>query len=239
MELRKQIRYTGWRMKTAQDLRIPFTWQERRPIYLDRMLYVPSSYEQHEEWPVLPWSAPELFGNENPVHIEYCSGNGQWIGEKAKQNPHINWVAVDKLFERARKIWLKIHREEIPNLYVVFGEATTFTRYYVPKESVEQIYVNFPDPWPKLRHAKHRLVQLEFLQEIQKIVCKRGKATFVTDDWPYAQQMLVELAKCSSWTPLIQETFYTTDWPDYGGSFFKDLWLSKGRTIYYLPFERA
>lgn len=225
-------------MKTAQDLKIPFTWQERRPALLERMFYVPNFYEEHFRWPRLSWSASEVFGNERPVHIEYCSGNGQWIGERAKQNPHVNWVAVEKLFERARKIWLKIHREEIPNLYVVFGEAVTFTRHYIEPNSVQAAYVNFPDPWPKLRHAKHRLVQVEFLKELQKGVVDQGTATFVTDDWPYAQQMLEEISHCPAWKPLALPQRYATDWPNYGDSFFKDLWASKGRTIYYLPFEK-
>ncbi|HSX26705.1 MAG TPA: tRNA (guanine(46)-N(7))-methyltransferase TrmB, partial [Chlamydiales bacterium] len=182
-------------MKTAKDLRIPFSWPERRPIFLDRFFYIPGKYDAHQR--LVSWA--ELFGNDNPIIIEYCSGNGQWIGARAKQNPHLNWVAVEKKFERARQIWLKLHREAISNLYVVCGEAQTFTRYYPPQESVSEIYVNFPDPWPKLRHAKHRLVREPFLSELQRIVTPKGKATFVTDDWDYASRMLLVLKNCPQW----------------------------------------
>src|SRR5579872_3724980 len=82
-------------MKTAKDLRIPFTWAERRPILLDRFFYLPKSYDGHERWGVFDWADPQVFGNQQPVIIEYCSGNGQWIGERAKQNPTVNWVAVE------------------------------------------------------------------------------------------------------------------------------------------------
>src|SRR5690348_8334371 len=133
-------------MKTAKDLKIPFAWEERRPILLDRFFYIPAEYEyKAQNFP--------FFVQDQPVIIEYCSGNGQWIGARAKQNPETNWIAVEKKFDRARKIWLKIHRENIPNLTVVCGEAVIFTRFYAPPCS--EIYVNFPDPWPKLRHAKH------------------------------------------------------------------------------------
>lgn len=224
-------------MKTAKDLRIPFTWEERRPIVLDRFFYIPALYEKHEELGPLGWR--DWFGNDNPVYIEYCSGNGQWIGERALQNPHLNWVAVEKRFDRARKIWLKLHRENIPNLFVVCGEAQIFTRYYPPKESVSQVFVNFPDPWPKLRHAKHRLIQKQFLEEAARIVAPQGKATFVTDDWPYASQMLAELQSCPAWSPLLPAPHYTKDWNDYGNSFFAELWKEKGRSFHFIPFEKA
>ena len=226
-------------MKIATDLKIPFTWAERRPYLTDRFFYIPTHYLQHSEWTVLPWQDPQLFGNDKPVMVEYGRGNGQWIGDRAKQNPHLNWVAVDKMFDRARKIWLKMHRESISNLLVVYGEAATYTRHYVPAKSVAEIYVNFPDPWPKLRHAKHRLIRKEFLEELLRIVQGGGKATCVTDDAVYSTQMVEEFSQCPEWQPLLPAPFYANEWPDYGKSFFQDLWMRKGRSIYYLPFQRS
>lgn len=205
-------------MKTAKDLKIPFEWADRRPIWIDRFFYVPALYEHAPQ--TQPW--PEIFA------IEYCSGNGQWIGEKAKQNPHLNWIAVEKRFDRARQIWLKMHRENLTNLFVVCAEALIFTKYYAPEE-VEQVFVNFPDPWPKRYHAKNRLVQFPFIQEMGRIA---KKAMCVTDDEKYAQLMSKEFKKCSHWTPAPPAC------EDYGASFFGDLWKEKGRTIQYLAYER-
>ncbi len=212
-------------MKTAKDLKIPFTWEERRPILLDRFFYLPAQYNDKEE--TIPF-----FEKEKPVIIEYCSGNGQWIGERAKENPGFNWIAVEKIFERARQIWLKIHREAIPNLAVVCGEGLLFTRYYAPK--AVQIYVNFPDPWPKLRHAKHRIIQEPFLKELLRVVEVGGRVTCATDDMDYALAMKREFSKCPEWKFL----FHSDEWPDYGSSFFKNLWKAKGRIINYLSYER-
>lgn len=224
-------------VKTAKDLRIPYTWSERYPVFLEKFFYIPGHYHRHEG--NIPWSDPRIFGNDLPVAIEYCSGNGQWIGERARENPNKNWIAVEKCFERARKIWLKLHREQIPNLYVVCGEALTFTKYYPTAQSVSEIYVNFPDPWPKRRHALNRLVRAPFLQELERIVPFNGKATFATDDFDYASFMLKEIALTPNWKPRIPYPFYSTDWEGYGQSFFSDLWKQKGRTIYYLPFENC
>jgi tRNA (guanine-N7-)-methyltransferase len=208
-------------MKRAQDLKIPFTWEQRHPVLLDRFFYIPGDYAYEKK-------NFAFFEDEKPVVIEYCSGNGQWIGERAKQNSHLNFLAIEKKFERARKIWLKIHREEIPNLSVVCGEGHTFTCYYAPKAS--ECYINFPDPWPKLRHAKHRLVRKEFLEEVARIC---SKVTCATDDPNYFQEMEGEFAKVPIW----KQVFKSQDLEGYGNSFFKDLWLQKGRTIYYLSYE--
>ncbi len=206
-------------MKTAKDLKIPFVWEDRRPILLERFFYIPASYDYKEE-------KISFFEDEKPIAIEYCSGNGQWILEKAKQNPHINWIAVEKKFERARKVWLGIFRNQLPNLCVVCGTAEVFTQFYAP--TALDAYVNFPDPWPKLRHAKHRLIQEAFLKQVARVV--HGKMICVTDDLPYAEQMQAEFAKCAEWKNL----FYKHEMEEFGDSFFKDLWESKGRRIHYL-----
>lgn len=226
-------------MKTAKDLWIPYEWPDRRPLFLEKFFYLPGFYDQHESHGPVSWDDARIFGNSQPVAIEYCSGNGQWIGEKARENPGMNWVAVEKCFERARKIWLKLHREAIPNLFVVCGDANVFTQYYPPSESVAEIHVNFPDPWPKRRHAENRLVRLPFLQKALRIVVPGGKATFVTDDPVYASQMLQETFKDPNWRPLLESPYYSNDWSSYGSSFFADLWKEKGRQIYSMPFEKT
>lgn len=212
-------------MKTAKDLKIPFTWEERYPILLDRFLYLPGHYDHVEK--TFPF-----FEEAKPIIIEYCSGNGQWIGERARQNPQFNWIAVEKRFERARQIWLLMHREKLDNLCIICGEALTFTRYYAPIAA--EVYVNFPDPWPKLRHAKHRLIRKEFVQELIRIVQPGGQAICVTDDPTYAAQMVKEFSKSPDWNFL----FNVNEWPAYGRSYFNDLWLQKGRIIHYISHER-
>ena len=222
-------------MKSASDLRIPFVWAERRSVLLDRCLYIPGFFDRHEQWEIVPWN--HLFDCDQPVVIEYCSGNGQWICEKAREFPQFNWVAVEMRFDRARKIWARMMRESIPNLFVVCGEGVAFTRHYVPLQSVSQMFINFPDPWPKLRHAKHRIIRKEFFDEVEKILLPSGKATLVTDDFPYATQMLQVIRAQPKWKSLLPAPHFVTEWPDYGASFFCDLWKEKGRSIYYLHYE--
>ncbi len=215
--------------KTKKDLKIPYTWEERQPVFLERMFYIPKVYD-HSNQPRLNFADPAIFGNDNPVCLEICSGNGQWIGNRALAHPEKNWVAVEMCFDRARSIWLKIHQEKIPNLYVICAEASAFIRYYAPLASVEQGFVNFPDPWPKRAHSKHRLIWAPFVQSLQTVI--RGEMTLATDDETYHQQMVTEFAKAGGWEKLVFEPSDEV----YGDSFFADLWKRKGKTIFYLQY---
>lgn len=174
----------------------------------------------------------EMFGNGKPVHLEICSGNGQWIGERALQQPGVNWIGVELRFDRARKIWLKSFRENIDNLQVVCGEGNGFLHYYAPPQSVQQVFINFPDPWPKPRHAKHRIIQVSFLEALKRVVRVGGRVTLATDDVPYRDQMIEEFSKVTGWKRIEE-----TDWGFYGDSYFANLWKTKGRTIHYLQYE--
>src|SRR5690349_15082055 len=92
-----------------KNLKCPFTWDTRRPLICDRVVYVPEYYQSHNEFHFPNWEDPSLFGKPGKVFVEYCTGNGAWIVEKAMQQPEHLWVAVEKRFDRIRKIWSKIH----------------------------------------------------------------------------------------------------------------------------------
>ncbi len=185
------------------------------------------------------FSDPSFFGNSSPVMIEYCAGNGLWIAERARAFPEINWIAVEYDFERVRKIWSKIQNFHLSNLIVVSGEALTFTRYYLKSDTIDGIYVNFPDPWPKQKHAKNRLFQSPFVAEIARIMKNAAKAVLVTDDADYGNQMHREMCANPYWENSFSETEFLTDWPNYGTSFFDHLWREKGKTIRYYQFENV
>ncbi len=220
----------------ATDLKYPFTWEERHPVLCDRVLFIPKHYSLHEEWKFPRWESAELFGRDAPVFIEYCSGNGSWIIDRAEKNPEALWVAVEKRFDRVRKIWVKMKKRGIENLLIVCGDAQTFSSKYLESNSVEGIYVNFPDPWPKDKHAKHRLFQLPFTKEIARIVKKGGSATLVTDDPPYSLQMIESMHGSALWKSSLEDPYFKREWDAYGTSFFEELWRGKGKEIHYHHF---
>lgn len=225
-------------MKPKQ-LKCPFTWEKRQPVLTNRVLYVPDYYDKHHEWEKIPFEHENYFGNKNPLSIEYCSGNGDWIIRMAEKYPERNWIAVEYEFERVRKIWSKLHNRGLSNLIVVSGEALTFSRYYLPSHVIDKFYVNFPDPWPKQKHAKNRLFQKPFIDELARIIKRAGQGMVVTDDPIYAHQISLTMRSHPSWAASFKEPYFVTDWPDYGYSYFDALWREKGKTIHYFQFEKV
>ena len=217
-----------------KDLKAPFSWKDRKVLLSEHMLFVPDYYQNYDCFTLPLWSS--LFGNTNSVHIEYCSGNGAWISNKAQEEPNINWVAVEKRFDRCRKIWSKMHNLNLTNLFIICSDGFTVTKHYFNDDSIKNIFINFPDPWPKNRHAKHRIIQDSFVQEINRILSLHGTITCVTDDNHYSKQIINTIHQNPHFKPLYQHPYFVTDISDYGNSYFKDLWEAKKKNIYYMTF---
>ncbi len=218
-----------------KNLKFPYTWEERHPEIKDGVLFVPDHYDQHQEWALPPWE--EIFGNSNPVIIEYCTGNGTWIAEKAKDKSK-NWIAVEWRFERVQKIWSKKKNQQLDNLFIVCGDAQIFIREYLKDQSINGVYVNFPDPWPKERHAKNRLFQTPFMKELSRTAKNGALLTVATDDPPYSEQLREVALGSGEWDPVFEAPHYVTSWEEYGASYFDSLWRGKGREIRYFQFTR-
>jgi len=215
-----------------KNLKFPFTWEERTPAVHEGVLIVPQYFEDHQNY-----DFSHLLPKDRPVSIEYCSGNGHWITEKAKTHSDRFWIAVEKQFERVRKIWSKMRNEGIENLLIVCGEALTFTQYYLSENLADEIFVNFPDPWPKNRHSKHRLIQFPFIEALSKVVKTGGHAVYATDDPEYADQMIEEMEKHPLWESVFPKPHYISDWDKYGWSWFQDLWEKKGRNFHFIQYR--
>ncbi|MDP1836301.1 MAG: tRNA (guanosine(46)-N7)-methyltransferase TrmB [Chlamydiales bacterium] len=216
-----------------KDLKSPFTWNTRHVTVCDRVWYVPEHCPDYEAFSFSGWHSEQFFGNSNPVIVEYCCGNGHWIEDKAKLHPQRNWLGVEIKFERVRKVWSKIQNNSLPNLMVACGEALKTTQLYMPTASVDEVYVNFPDPWPKTRHTKNRLLQGEFLQELRRILRLDGTITVATDDPGYSNFLIKQFLKAEGFESAYPEPHYINDWPGYGDSYFDALWRAQGKQIRY------
>ncbi len=219
-----------------KHLKCPFTWATRRPMIHDRILYVPEYYDRHQDFVFPGWDSPEVFGRVAPVEVEYCAGNGAWIVEKAIAHPERNWVAVEIQFERARKIWSKIQNLNLKNLFVVCGEGLTFTKYYAPTGGFASVYVNFPDPWPKDKHAKKRILKEPFLTEISRASASGALATIATDHPEYAGQIIEGMLANPLWEPKFPAPHFVMDFEEYGSSYFHDLWRAQGIPVHFMQF---
>lgn len=126
------------------------------------------------------WHA--VFGNDNPIHVEFGCGKGGFITELAKQNPNINYIAAERAETVIYKACKKANREEIPtNLQFLFFDVANCMEIFEAEE-INRIYLNFSDPWPKNRHAKKRLTHRSFLDKYAIILDETGELHFKTDN---------------------------------------------------------
>ncbi len=222
-----------------EDLKSPFKGKPFQILLQDQVWYVPDLAENKKSFVFPGWDHPTFFERPQPICLEYCSGNGAWIAARAQVSPHYNWVAIEWKFDRVRKILAKIKNHRLSNVLAVCGEGDFITRTYLPSESVQAVYINFPDPWPKRRHAKQRLIQIPFIQEIERILVPGGPLTLVTDEEVYSNEMIACIRQVPRFQSLYPPPYYCTDYPGYGSSYFEDLWRQKGKVIRYHSFSKT
>ncbi|MCH1625356.1 tRNA (guanosine(46)-N7)-methyltransferase TrmB [Fredinandcohnia quinoae] len=123
----------------------------------------------------------KAFGNDNPIHIEVGTGKGRFITEMAKANPSINYIGIE-LSERVIVAALdRLIEAEVTNLKLINFNAENLEDCFA-KGDVDQIYLNFSDPWPKTRHEKRRLTYKTFLARYERILVDGGEIHFKTDN---------------------------------------------------------
>lgn len=147
----------------------------------------------------------EVFGNDNPIHIEIGMGKGQFIMTLAKNNPDINYVGIEKFSSVLVRALEKQDAAELPNIFFIRMEAENIAEVF-DEEEVARIYLNFSDPWPKDRHAKRRLTSIQFLERYKKILAKEGHIIFKTDNRDLFDFSLEQAELAENWK-ILNHTF--------------------------------
>ena len=123
----------------------------------------------------------EVFGNDNPIHIEVGMGKGKFLTELAQLNPNINYIGIEKYSSVLIRAVEKREQIELSNLFFIRMDAEDINDVFAEGE-IDQIYLNFSDPWPKDRHAKRRLTSHQFLHRYDQFLKRDGVIIFKTDN---------------------------------------------------------
>ena len=146
------------------------------------VLFQPDSYVDRLD-------LPRLFGNSNPVEVELGAGDGSFLVQWTGLNPATNFLGLERLLGRLRKIDRKSRRAGLMNVRVLRLEASYFTEYLLPPGSIAAFHIYFPDPWPKRKHRIHRLINERFTSIVQGALAPGGVIYLRTDDLDYFAQM--------------------------------------------------
>ena len=130
-----------------------------------------------------------IFGKAQPLEVEIGAGDGSFLVAYAKAHPELNLIGLERLLGRLRKIDRKARRAGLENVRLLRLEAAYFVQYMLPRASVRAFHIYFPDPWPKRRHWKNRLINDAFVPLLREALEPGGKVHLRTDDLPYFAQM--------------------------------------------------
>jgi len=129
----------------------------------------------------------QLFRRNAPLHVDLGCGDGSFLCEMAREFPKTNFLGIERLTKRVKKVRRKA--ENIENVRVLRADTLFAVRHLLPECSVETFYLLFPDPWPKRRHQFRRIFTPDFLDAIGGALEQRGVLRVATDQVDYFHQI--------------------------------------------------
>lgn len=176
-----------------------------------------------------------FFKNQNPIYIEIGMGKGKFIIEHAKQYPNINFIGIEKYDSVVAKCLPKID-DSLSNLAIIRMDALTIDTIF--SKEIDCIYLNFSDPWPKVRHHLRRLSSNVFLEKYEKIFRKDCQICMRTDNSDLFRYSLMSFSEFGYIFKELsfdlhkeQDVFITTE--------YEDRFSGKGLPIYYVKAEKV
>ena len=143
------------------------------------------------------FSFEKIFHRISPIFLEIGFGTGTALIEMAQEKPDCDFIGVEVFASGAQKALSAIHNQSLSNVRILLADAVEILDRYMPPKSLDGVFIFFPDPWPKTRHHKRRLINPVFLDLLQAKM-KTGAIIYLATDWkPYAEWMMEALSKAS------------------------------------------
>lgn len=130
------------------------------------------------------------FDTTHPLEVDIGCGKGRFLVARAGAMPETNFLGVDRLLRRLRKVDKKIRRDQLANVRLLRIEALYAVHHLLPARSVSTVYVFFPDPWPKRRHHPRRLFSPLFLDALDRAMVPGGCIHIATDHSGYFEAIV-------------------------------------------------
>jgi len=142
----------------------------------------------------------QIFPEKTKVIMEIGSGMGEATAQIAKANPEVGYVAVEMHSPGLAALLILINQMELENIRLIREDATYLLANHIPDNSLDGIHLLFPDPWPKNRQHKRRMVQSEFIEMVGRKLKPGGFIHIATDWQPYADWIKVRFDKSDSFS---------------------------------------
>ena len=178
----------------------------------------------------------DLFGNDNPIHIEVGSGKGGFITGMAKAHPNINYIGIDIQKTVLSYALDKVLAADVPNVKLLWVDGDSLTNYFADGE-IDLLYLNFSDPWPKKKHEKRRLTYKTFLEIFKQILPPHGQIHFKTDNRGLFEYSLVSFSHYGMTLKGVWLDLHASDYEGNVMTEYEAKFSSKGQVIYRVEAE--
>ena len=172
----------------------------------------------------------EILRDGRPLEIDLGCGDGSFLMEMARHHHDRDFLGVERLLGRVRKVCKKISRAGLDNARVLRLESRYVVEWLLPQNSVSRLHLLCPDPWPKLRHHRRRLVNEDFLQAVRNALEPGVEFLFMTYHEEYFQWAEEKVASFGGFERLEwqEDSFF------YPKTDFQKLWESEGKAMWRL-----
>ena len=186
-------------------------------------------------WPAL--FAPDL---DPPLRlvVEIGFGRGEFLRHMAEAEPATAYVGVEISRKRVLKMARRLARDEIGNVRLLAEPAQALLEQGLPDEGVAAFWVNFPDPWPKKRHHKNRLLQAPLVRQLAKRLAPGGQLEIATDHAEYAEHIAEVLRAETLLENLNAPAPYASEVPGRLHTAYEEMWRADGRALHFFSYRR-
>lgn len=136
-----------------------------------------------------------LFGNTNPVILEIGSGKGRFLISSAMERPDRNFIGIEKSLHYHRLIRERILKRSLTNIILINHDAFLVMQKMFAEASVAEVHIYFPDPWPRPKEQKRRIIRAEALVEMRRVLAGGGSGIYLTDHRAYFESAAPVIAQ--------------------------------------------
>jgi tRNA (guanine-N7-)-methyltransferase len=183
------------------------------------------------------WSS--LFGNHNPLVLEIGCGTGDFVAKTATDRPDRNFIAIDYYNKGCFKTCRRLELRGLGNVRVLREEARQFILERIPLGSLVAVHINCPDPWPKKRHRKRRLVNRQFLEFLYPYLAPLGDFFFATDFDDYGLDVAEFMPQVPEMVNVLAPDLFRYELEGYHLSRYMEKFMAQGKKIHYVHYRKV
>ena len=186
----------------------------------------------------MPADWRKVFGNDNPLALEIGCGVGDFLAKTAVDHSDRNFIAIDFYNKGCYKTCRRIDKTGLRNVRVLREEACQFVTERLSPGTLQAVYINCPDPWPKKRHRKRRLVNRQFMLFLQDYLVPGGDFFFATDFVDYGLDVAGLMQGIDTFENCLAPDLYRHEMSGYHLSKYMLKFMAEGKKIYFIHYRK-